>query len=103
MMDHTTIAGAAGPCPTVNGSLFWSFADTLPGAIASAEPDIRFLTLADLVPEGATMAEAHPRRRRRAPMPQAFAEAYAESICQRLSFALVHVHALRVALREAPR
>jgi len=102
-MDHTTIAGSAQPCTTVTGSSVWSFADTLPGANGSAEPDIRFLTLADLVPEGSTLAEAHPRRRRRAPMPQAFAEAYAASICQRLSFALVHVHALRVVLRETPR
>jgi hypothetical protein len=48
MMDHTTIAGSAGASPTISGSFLWTPADTQPGAIAAPEPEIAFLTLADI-------------------------------------------------------
>lgn len=97
-MAQVTVTGAAEPSPSVAGSFTWHL-DTLPGAIGSAEPDIRFLTLADLVPEPATMAGPPAKRRRRGAMRQAFAEAYAASICHRLALALGHAEALRLALK----
>lgn len=54
MMARTTVTGAAEPCSTISASLMWTPSDTLPGGIASAEPDIQFLTLADVLPEPAT-------------------------------------------------
>lgn len=101
MMAQITVTGAAEPCSTISASLMWTPSDTLPGAIASAQPDIQFLTLADALPEPVTLAAPHPRRRRA--MPQAFAEAYAASICHRLALTLTHATALRVALREGSR
>lgn len=48
MIGQFTISGAAEPCPTIGGSFLWTPADTAPGGVAAPEPDIAFLTLADI-------------------------------------------------------
>lgn len=60
MMAQHIVTDAVQPCPTIGGSCVWTPADTLPGAIGPSEPDIRFLTLADLPPDRLRIADVEP-------------------------------------------